>query len=266
MRVRPEEALELMACRLRCTLFISILRALRTSVVLSALCLNALVAWSQSSGGASSAKNVANRSYLMFVGTYTKGESKGIYAFRYDATSGRVAALGLAAETDNPSFLAADPGHRFLYAVNELTSYKDAASGAVSAFAIDHLILLFTLAIFTVVGFLAAEIGGGGSRDFLFYQQARIVLPILLPLAIILFITYFAFFHGSWGQTIGKMIFGLRVVTIDGQPLTFPRALVRTIVYALSAIPLFLGFFWVAFTRSKRSWHDFAAGTMVIRE
>jgi uncharacterized RDD family membrane protein YckC len=134
------------------------------------------------------------------------------------------------------------------------------------ALAIDHLILLFTLAIFTVVGFLAAEIGSGGARDFFFYQQARIVLPVLLPLAIILFIAYFAFFHGAWGQTIGKMIFGLRVVTVDGQPLSFPRALVRTMVYALSAIPLFLGFLWVGFTSSKRSWHDWIAGTMVIRE
>ena len=134
------------------------------------------------------------------------------------------------------------------------------------AFAVDHLILFFTMAIFTVVGFLAAEIGGGGARDFLFYQQARIVLPILLPLAIILFMTYFAFFHGAWGQTIGKMIFGLRVVTIDGQVPSFPRALARTIVYALSAIPFFLGFIWVGFTSSKRSWHDLIAGTMVIRE
>jgi len=134
------------------------------------------------------------------------------------------------------------------------------------AFAIDHLILLFTMAIFTVVGFLAAEIGGGGARDFLLYQQARIVLPILLPLAVILFVTYFAFFHGAWGQTIGKMIFGLRVVTIDGQPPSFPRALARTIVYALSAIPFFLGFIWVGFTSSKRSWHDLIAGTMVVRE
>ena len=134
------------------------------------------------------------------------------------------------------------------------------------AFAIDHLILLFTLAIFTVVGFLAAEIGSAWARDFFFYRQALIVLSVLLPLAITLFIAYFAFFHGSWGQTIGKMIFGLRVVTVDGQPLSFSRALIPTIVYALSAIPLFLGFLWVGFTSSKRSWHDLIAGTMVIRE
>ena len=134
------------------------------------------------------------------------------------------------------------------------------------AFAIDHLILLFTLAIFTVVGFLAAEIGSAGARDFFFYQQARIVLPVLLPLAVILFIAYFAFFHGAWGQTIGKMIFGLRVVTVDGQPPSFSRALARTVVYGLSAVPLFLGFLWVGFTSSKRAWHDWIAGTMVIRE
>ena len=132
------------------------------------------------------------------------------------------------------------------------------------AFAIDQLILLFTLAIFTVVGFLAAEIGNAGARDF--FLQARIVLPVLLPLAVILFIAYFAFFHGAWGQTIGKMIFGLRVITVDGQPLGFPRALARSIAYVLSAIPLFLGFLWVGFTSSKRAWHDWIAGTMVIRE
>jgi len=134
------------------------------------------------------------------------------------------------------------------------------------AFVIDQIILFFTLAIFTVVGFLAAEIGSGGAREFFFFQHARIVLAVLWPMAIILVITYFAFFHGAWGQTIGKMIFGLRVVKNDGQPLSFSRALVRTIVYALSAIPFFLGFFWVAFTSGKRSWHDLIAGTMVIRE
>jgi uncharacterized RDD family membrane protein YckC len=134
------------------------------------------------------------------------------------------------------------------------------------AFLVDHLILLFTLAIFAVVGFLAAEIGTGGRREILFYQQARIVLPILYPLAIILVLTYFTFFHGAWGQTIGKMIFRLRVVKADGQPLTFSRALARTCAYVLSAIPFFLGFFWTGFTPSKRSWHDFIAGTIVVRE
>ncbi|MFZ1932063.1 MAG: beta-propeller fold lactonase family protein, partial [Candidatus Sulfotelmatobacter sp.] len=77
--------------------------------------------------------------YLMYVGTYTQdgSTSKGIYAYRYDAGSAKVTSIGLAAQTINPSFLAAHPNHRFLYAVNEVGDYKGQKSGAVSAFAID---------------------------------------------------------------------------------------------------------------------------------
>jgi 6-phosphogluconolactonase len=89
-------------------------------------------------GSAAAPKDPPHARFFLYVGTYTKGESKGIYAYRYDASSGKATSLGLAAETVNPSFLTADPTHRFLYAVNELTTYKGATSGAVSAFAIDH--------------------------------------------------------------------------------------------------------------------------------
>ena len=76
--------------------------------------------------------------YLLFVGTYTGKGSKGIYAYRLDAASAEITPLGVAAETTNPSSLAIDPTHRFLYAVNEVPNYKGASSGAVSAFAIDR--------------------------------------------------------------------------------------------------------------------------------
>ncbi len=75
--------------------------------------------------------------YLVYVGTYTGAESKGIYAYRYDAGTGDLTSLGLVAETTNPSFVAVDPGHHFLYAVNEVDKYQEKASGGVSAFAID---------------------------------------------------------------------------------------------------------------------------------
>lgn len=75
--------------------------------------------------------------YTVYVGTYTGPKSKGIYSFRFDPATGKSTAPQVAAETDNPSFLALDPHHRFLYAVNELEQYKAARSGAVSVFAID---------------------------------------------------------------------------------------------------------------------------------
>ena len=76
--------------------------------------------------------------YLAFVGTYTGDGSQGIYAFRFDPGSGKVTSLGLAAKTENPSFLAADPNGQFLYAVNELPNFNGHPTGAVSAFQIDR--------------------------------------------------------------------------------------------------------------------------------
>src|SRR4051812_35382892 len=76
--------------------------------------------------------------YLLFVGTYTDKESKGIYAYRFDPVSNQLLPLGLVAETTNPSFLTTDANARFLYAINELPKYKGEASGGVSAFVIDH--------------------------------------------------------------------------------------------------------------------------------
>lgn len=80
----------------------------------------------------------ASKKYLMYVGTYTNSGSKGIYAYRYDAESGKLSPIGLAAETASPSFLAVAAGHTFLYAVNEVQDYKGEASGAVTAFAIER--------------------------------------------------------------------------------------------------------------------------------
>ncbi len=84
------------------------------------------------------AKDSPKNKYLLFVGTYTEKESKGIYAYRYDARSSELTPLGVAAETTNPSFLAIDPTSRYLYAVNEVQTYKGGSSGAVSAFATNR--------------------------------------------------------------------------------------------------------------------------------
>ncbi len=76
--------------------------------------------------------------YFMYVGTYTGQGSKGIYAWRFDPGAGTFTPVGLVAESANPSFLAAHPNGRFLYAVNEISHFQRMSStGSVSAFAID---------------------------------------------------------------------------------------------------------------------------------
>jgi 6-phosphogluconolactonase len=77
--------------------------------------------------------------YLVYVGTYTtKTDSKGIYAYRFDAASGELSAIGLAAESADPSFVAVHRSGKYLYAVNEVGDFGGSNSGAVSAFAIDR--------------------------------------------------------------------------------------------------------------------------------
>ena len=74
--------------------------------------------------------------HIAFVGTYTRGDAKGIYAYRFDAGSGSMSPLGLVAESPNPSFLALHPNGEFLYAVNE-GDPDSPTEGSVSAFSVN---------------------------------------------------------------------------------------------------------------------------------
>jgi 6-phosphogluconolactonase len=74
----------------------------------------------------------------MYVGTYTGAQSKGIYAFRFDDSSGALTPLGLVAETPSPSFLTRSSDGRFVFAVNEISSFGGERSGSVTSFAVDR--------------------------------------------------------------------------------------------------------------------------------
>jgi 6-phosphogluconolactonase len=83
--------------------------------------------------GGSAAKPPATDKYLVFVGTYTtKTESKGIYAFEFDADTGKLTSKGVSAETPDPSWIVVHPNGKFLYAANEAGK-----ASTLSAFAVD---------------------------------------------------------------------------------------------------------------------------------
>jgi len=82
------------------------------------------------------------------------------------------------------------------------------------------------------------------------------------------FLVILAYFAGMWawkGTTVGGVILKLKVVRLDGQPLTFPVALVRGLAAAFSIVVMFLGFLWIAWDKEKQGWHDKIAGTAVVR-
>lgn len=68
------------------------------------------------------------------------------------------------------------------------------------------------------------------------------------------------------GATPGKMAISARIVdaSTGGRPST-GQLIGRYLAYYVSALPFFLGFFWVAFDRRKQGWHDKLAGTVVVR-
>jgi uncharacterized RDD family membrane protein YckC len=85
------------------------------------------------------------------------------------------------------------------------------------------------------------------------------------PLAFLVALAYFA---GMWtwkGTTVGGIVLGLKVVRLDGGPVTFAVALVRSLGAAFSGIVLFLGFLWIAWDPEKQGWHDRIAGTVVVK-
>jgi 6-phosphogluconolactonase len=73
----------------------------------------------------------------VYVGTYTSNGGEGIYHFSFDPATGALKPLKTLAGVVNPSYLAIEPGGRFLYAVNEVDAYYGRPEGALSAFAIE---------------------------------------------------------------------------------------------------------------------------------
>jgi len=70
----------------------------------------------------------------------------------------------------------------------------------------------------------------------------------------------------TWKQTtVGGIICQLRVVRIDGQPLSFADALVRGLSAIFSLAVFALGCLWILRDPERQAWHDKIAGTYVVK-
>jgi len=70
-------------------------------------------------------------------------------------------------------------------------------------------------------------------------------------------------FHWMWGQTLVKMALQIRVVSMDGGPLSFGQAVGRYFATFLSALILGIGIILAGVRSDKRALHDLLAGTRV---
>ena len=79
------------------------------SFLIASLCLLSSFAFAQ------------NADYYLYVGTYTRKTSEGIYVYRFNTQTGDFTPVSIAKGVSNPSFLAISPDQRFLYAVGGTT-------------------------------------------------------------------------------------------------------------------------------------------------
>jgi uncharacterized RDD family membrane protein YckC len=80
-------------------------------------------------------------------------------------------------------------------------------------------------------------------------------------------IAYFTYFHGSTGQTPGDAALSVRVVDFrdgTGRPIGYGRAFIRWLVSLVSAAVLLIGYLWMIWDSEKQTWHDKAAGSVVV--
>jgi len=133
------------------------------------------------------------------------------------------------------------------------------------AYLIDQVIINCISVIFFVVALIALRTTFYLHPDGPYFKQF-IFLFILTYFTRLLFeVAYFVYFYSHTGQTVGKMVCGLKVIGTDGKIISACRAFLRWLGYVISFYTLFLGFFWIVIDPKKQGWHDKMANTLVIR-
>lgn len=151
------------------------------------------------------------------------------------------------------------PEESDLEVVNELLP---ATGNRIAAFCCD-LILLLAVGISFVV---AAEAAISTKSDSLL-PSFETLIDLSVPYFLVLFslaFGYFTLFHFLVGQTPGKMLVGLRVETITGDPLLFSHAFLRSVGGLLQMLPAGLGCLIILSSPDRRGWNDRLAGTRLI--
>jgi uncharacterized RDD family membrane protein YckC len=84
-------------------------------------------------------------------------------------------------------------------------------------------------------------------------------------LGVLVTLGYFTYFHGTTGQTPGDAALAIRVIDLQGGgSIGYSRAFVRWLVSIVSTLVFLLGYLWMLWDGEKQTWHDKAAGSVVV--
>ena len=135
----------------------------------------------------------------------------------------------------------------------------------VIAFLVDAIVLIAFGVPLAAAGWLGMRAGALAIGQPAPVEVDDAMLTILVAAWFAMATIYFTVLHRSFGQTIGKSLLRLRVQTLDAGRVGTVRSLVRALGYAVSSSFFGFGFLLVAVMPRKRGWHDFLAGTCVVR-
>lgn len=147
-------------------------------------------------------------------------------------------------------------------------------AGAVTrglAFLLDSLIIAVTLAVTTWLISTTLRLIGINIQDCPSPEQmavfARVCNATRIVMAIYaaLFAPLYAWFFWTFGgATPGMGVMGIRIVRVDGKPLTFFNSVRRVLGFALCLVTLGIGFAKMLIDNQRQGLHDSIAGTCVI--
>ncbi|HEX6833391.1 MAG TPA: RDD family protein [Rudaea sp.] len=120
---------------------------------------------------------------------------------------------------------------------------------------------LFPVLALWFVATTIALLARGGALDVHRWTDKLLVQALIVAFTGVYFVV-------SWrrgGQTIGMKPWRLRIVRADGGAIDANQALIRCAVAFVSLLALGIGFLWALFDPQKRTWHDIAAKTLMVR-
>jgi uncharacterized RDD family membrane protein YckC len=147
--------------------------------------------------------------------------------------------------------------------LDSIPSSPEMVKGGFWVRSIAYLIDKTVISIVGLLFFFAFRIAQGGSAPP--FQNFFTTFILMCCASLIIEAAYFTYFYGYAGQTIGKIVCGLKVVSTEGGLIGYRRAFLRWIGYIISFYVFFLGFFWIALDPNKQGWHDKIAKTFVIK-
>ncbi|MDF1515146.1 MAG: RDD family protein [Anaerolineae bacterium] len=128
-----------------------------------------------------------------------------------------------------------------------------------------------------IIGLIVAIPSGclGGVYAVLMNQNRSVgfgealVLSLVILILLIALVGSFLYYGLMWsrsGQTLGKKMMGIQVVSVDGQLPSYWKSIGRAVIgYGISGIAFDLGFLWMLWDDQKQTWHDKLFKTFVVK-